>query len=65
MQKYSLLWHSAVKMSQNGDILFVPWIGNFLLKIGRNILFAIGNMTQYQSTKRAKKEPCYQAIYTG
>ena len=37
---------------------FVPCIGNFLIQIGKkNILFGIGNTTEYRSSKRAKKNP--------
>ena len=40
---------------QKMGIFFVPFIGNFLLEIGKNILFAIGNMTHYGLPKWAKK----------
>ena len=42
-------------MSQKGVILMFLELGNFSLKLGKNILFAIGNRTQYQSSKWAKK----------
>ena len=35
-----------------------PELEIFSLKLGKNIIFAIGNMTQYQSPKWAKKPPC-------
>ena len=59
----NLLWHSAVKMSQNRYIFFYILIGNFLFEIGKNfekgILIAIGNMTQYPASKQAKKQELY------
>ena len=52
MQKYNLLWHSAVKLPKNGDHFFLFLeLGIFSLKLGKNILFVIGNMTQYRSPK--------------
>ena len=32
-------------------------LGIFLFKLGKNILFGIGNTTEYRSSKRAKKNP--------
>ena len=56
MKKNNLLWHSSVKMSRKMVNFFVPCIGNFLLEIGKNILFAIGNVTRFRSSKWAKKK---------
>ena len=52
------VWHSAVKI-QNGVVVFCCFLNweFFSLKLGKNMLFAIWNMTQYQSSKQAKKTP--------
>ena len=63
MQKYSLQWYSVVNMSQNGNNFFFPLI-NFLPESGKNILFAIGNMTQYWLSKWAKEKTwIVQSLY--
>ena len=57
LQSYIVLGHSVVKVSQNGDNLFIQRLfefGIFPLKSEESILFAVGNMTQYRSLKQAK-----------
>ena len=54
-QKYNLLQHNVVKMSQNGIFFFLFLeLRTFSLQMGKNKLFAIGNMTQYGSSKWAQ-----------
>ena len=38
-------------------------LGIFLFKLGKNILFGIGNTTDYRSSKRAKKNPAWYFEY--
>ena len=42
------------KMSQNGNLFGFLELGIFLLKLGKMYFFAIGNTTQYWSSKQAK-----------
>ena len=58
MQKYSLLWHSAGKMSQNGDYIFsFPELGIFSLKLGKKHTFCHWEHDPISVVKMGQNKP--------
>ena len=55
------VWNAKIHLLlQNGDQFFLfSELRIFSLKSGKNILFAIGNMTQYRLSEWAKRNPDY------